>query len=160
MAPMMDAMMPGPLVPEWYHPSARPMNPATSEPAIPSSIVMMTPPGSLPGMNSFARAPTTNPMMSDHKMCILPLPFTSKAAAEHVEDKRRGIFLVARPALLLYLRLERTEREQSSATREVDEGKRCAQAGGGAPRGLPCHGIPRPADGAVEPAFFRGAAKR
>jgi hypothetical protein len=27
-------------------------------------------------------------MMSDHKMCILPLPFTSKAAAEHVEDKR------------------------------------------------------------------------
>src|SRR5437763_13335660 len=66
------------------------MNPATSEPAIPSSIVMMTPPGSLPGMNSFARAPTTNPMMSDHKMCILPLPFTSKAAAERVEDKREA----------------------------------------------------------------------
>src|SRR5688572_6266793 len=37
------------------------MNPPNSAPAIPSSIVTMKPPGSRPGINSFAITPTTRP---------------------------------------------------------------------------------------------------
>ena len=74
MAPMTDAMMPGPLLPELYHPNARPTKPATNEPATPSSIVTMMPPGSFPGMKSFASAPATRPMMSAHSMLMVPSP--------------------------------------------------------------------------------------
>ena len=34
----------------------------TKAPAIPSNMVMMQPPGSFPGINSFAMAPMTRPM--------------------------------------------------------------------------------------------------
>ena len=39
----------------------RPIQVPTSAPAIPSRIVMMQPPGSFPGINSFAIAPITRP---------------------------------------------------------------------------------------------------
>src|SRR5437016_13166269 len=44
-----------------YHPSARPMNPPNSAPAIPSAMVTMMPPGSRPGMTNLAIAPTIKP---------------------------------------------------------------------------------------------------
>ena len=39
-----------------------PINPPRKAPAIPSKIVTMNPPGSLPGMRNFARTPTINPI--------------------------------------------------------------------------------------------------
>src|SRR5271157_694971 len=44
------------------------------DPAIPISIVIQMPPGSLPGMRNFATAPTTNPMISVQSklsICVL-----------------------------------------------------------------------------------------
>ena len=40
----------------------RPSQVPTNAPAIPSNIVMMHPPGSFPGINNFAIAPTTKPI--------------------------------------------------------------------------------------------------
>ena len=71
MAPMIEAMMPGLLAGSRYMPTARPRKPATNEPAMPSSIVTMMPPGSLPGMNSLASAPTIRPTMSMARMCMM-----------------------------------------------------------------------------------------
>src|SRR3954470_24898393 len=115
MAPMIDAMMPGPLAPDWYQPRARPMNPATSEPAMPSSIVMMTPPGSLPGMNSFANAPTTKPMMSDHKMCILPSPSPSSCDETERHQAQPGFSWQAPAACHFYCPLGLTPGQQDHA---------------------------------------------
>src|SRR5689334_24063363 len=42
-----------------------------NDPATPISIVMMIPPGSLPGIMSFATAPMTSPIISVHSTCIL-----------------------------------------------------------------------------------------
>jgi len=39
----------------------RPKKPATTEPPIPIKIVITTPPGSRPGIKSFAMTPTNNP---------------------------------------------------------------------------------------------------
>src|SRR5690349_7510294 len=64
---MIDAMIPGPC-PLAYQPSDRPRKPARSAPTIPRMIVMMIPPPSRPGMNSFASAPTINPMMMVQRM--------------------------------------------------------------------------------------------
>src|SRR5947199_5956944 len=44
-----------------YHPAVRPMKPPINAPAIPSRIVTMNPPGSRPGMTSFAMTPTIRP---------------------------------------------------------------------------------------------------
>ena len=44
-----------------YQPSARPMKPPITAPAMPSSIVTMNPPGSRPGISSLAIAPTIKP---------------------------------------------------------------------------------------------------
>jgi len=43
-------------------PIARPIQPPIKAPATPSNIVMMNPPGSRPGINSFASAPASPPM--------------------------------------------------------------------------------------------------
>src|SRR3954468_10577557 len=44
-----------------YQPAARPTQPPSSAPAMPSSIVTMIPPGSRPGITSLASAPTIRP---------------------------------------------------------------------------------------------------
>src|SRR5262245_31366845 len=44
-----------------YHPAVRPMNPPSNAPATPSSTVTMNPPGSRPGVRSFATIPTSRP---------------------------------------------------------------------------------------------------
>src|SRR5262252_10280373 len=54
---------PHPVTPLLPH-SARPMNPPTSAPAIPSNMVTNKPPGSLPGIRSLAMAPAINPKMA------------------------------------------------------------------------------------------------
>jgi hypothetical protein len=60
-------MIPAPW-PDLYRPSARPISVPTNDPAMPSRIVTMMPPGSFPGMTSFAIAPTTSPMMMAQSM--------------------------------------------------------------------------------------------
>src|SRR5687767_14798808 len=62
MAPATEVMMPGPERTPRYHPNDCPNQPATAEPAIPTTTVTMIPPGSLPGMNNFANPPTSAPM--------------------------------------------------------------------------------------------------
>src|SRR5947207_1432022 len=44
-----------------YHPATRPRYPPMRAPAMPSRIVTMNPPGSRPGMSSFAMTPTISP---------------------------------------------------------------------------------------------------
>src|SRR5262245_53448619 len=56
--------------PSRYIPSARPAKPPSTAPAIPSSIVTMIPPGSRPGITSFAMAPTTRPNRIQPRMPI------------------------------------------------------------------------------------------
>src|SRR6266403_2176467 len=60
-APITEAMKPAGS-PGSYQPTARPRYPATNAPAIPSKIVMRQPPGSRPGISSFATAPMIRPM--------------------------------------------------------------------------------------------------
>src|SRR5438270_7581318 len=61
-APITEAMKPAG-APGSYQPTARPRYPATSAPAIPSNMVMRQPPGSRPGISSFATAPMIRPMI-------------------------------------------------------------------------------------------------
>ena len=63
MAPIIEAMKPAGC-PGSYQPMARPRNPATNAPAMPSRIVIKQPPGSRPGISNFAIAPTTKPITS------------------------------------------------------------------------------------------------
>src|SRR3954467_3096493 len=58
---------------------ARPMKPPRSAPAIPNSMVTMKPPGSRPGVTSFAIIPTTNPK-TIHE--IIPMPSILLAEVE------------------------------------------------------------------------------
>jgi hypothetical protein len=60
-APSVDMMNPA-RWPGAYKPISLPTTPATSAPPIPSSMVTKMPPGSFPGMMSFASAPTINPI--------------------------------------------------------------------------------------------------
>lgn len=62
-APTIEKMNPADC-PSWYQPTARPIQPARSAPAMPSSMVMMIPPGSFPGIINLAIAPTIKPMMA------------------------------------------------------------------------------------------------
>src|SRR5687768_487496 len=71
-APITEAMIPGPVPGSEYQPRARPMNPANRAPATPISMVTMIPPGSRPGMISLAIAPTTNPIIKVHRNPIVP----------------------------------------------------------------------------------------
>jgi hypothetical protein len=68
---MIEAMIPGPAPGLAYHPSARPRTPASKAPATPINMVTMIPPGSRPGINSLAIAPTTSPMIKVHRMPIV-----------------------------------------------------------------------------------------
>src|SRR5256885_190975 len=68
------------------------MKPATNEPAMPRSIVMMMPPGSRPGMNSLARAPTMRPTMSMARMCMCPPSLWSE------RSKTRAVSLLRTPS--------------------------------------------------------------
>ncbi len=63
MAPRTDAMNPAG-EPSGYRPMALPTKVATNEPAIPSRIVTINPPGSFPGIKNFATAPMINPITS------------------------------------------------------------------------------------------------
>src|SRR5215468_4997445 len=85
---MIDAMMPGP----WsarYQPSEWPSTPAMKEPAMPSRIVTMIPPGSLPGMTSFASAPTTRPIRIVVMMYMVATPLGSRTHTEQRACQRR-----------------------------------------------------------------------
>src|SRR5258706_16151787 len=53
-----------------YHPSARPIDPPTIAPAMPSNIVTIQPPGSRPGISSLAIAPATKPKMIHDRIPI------------------------------------------------------------------------------------------
>jgi hypothetical protein len=65
--------------PSEYHPAARPIQVATTAPPIPISVVIIKPPGSLPGMINFARAPTIKPTIIAHIKCINIPPLISGA---------------------------------------------------------------------------------
>src|ERR1043166_4558036 len=69
MAPITDMMNPADC-PGAYIPSTRPSQVATTDPAIPKSIVIMIPPGSLPGMRNLATTPITNPTKATHNHSI------------------------------------------------------------------------------------------
>jgi hypothetical protein len=53
----------------------RPKKPAITEPAIPIKMVITTPPGSGPGIMSFAKAPTTNPTTIIQSIISYPFAF-------------------------------------------------------------------------------------
>src|SRR5919112_5028822 len=55
------------------------MNPPTSAPAIPSSMVMMNPPGSFPGISNLAITPITRPNTIHDRTAIVTLPFLLSA---------------------------------------------------------------------------------
>src|SRR3954469_25574070 len=57
-APTTDMISPADC-PSWYQPTALPSQVATIDPAMPSRMVTMNPPGSLPGVMSLASAPAT-----------------------------------------------------------------------------------------------------
>src|SRR5688572_12270780 len=65
----MPALSAGP-----YHPSARPTYPPRMAPTMPSSIVTMMPPGSFPGINSLAIAPTISPKTIHPRMPNMQTP--------------------------------------------------------------------------------------
>src|SRR3954466_16307455 len=94
MAPKIDIRNPalsfGP-----YQPAARPMNPPTSAPAIPSRIVTMNPPGSRPGMRSLAITPTTNPNKI-HAMTPMLLPPDCGGDANREPSNGRVGYQIAR----------------------------------------------------------------
>jgi hypothetical protein len=85
MAPITDAMNPAD-DPSWYKPMARPIKVATKDPAIPSSIVMIIPPGSLPGIRSLAIAPITSPMINVQMRCIVILLFMFETDLTEIGD--------------------------------------------------------------------------
>src|SRR5215510_1610235 len=68
-APRIDAINPAGC-PPLYQPTARPSQPATTDPAMPNNIVTMTPPGSRPGMMSLANTPTIRPTTIIQSKCI------------------------------------------------------------------------------------------
>src|SRR5262245_61185889 len=71
MAPTVDPINPVEL-PGAYHPTACPRKVATKEPATPRAMVIITPPGSFPGMMSLASAPATSPMTRVQMSDMLP----------------------------------------------------------------------------------------
>src|SRR5580765_7341811 len=58
--------------PSRYQPAARPRNPPSSAPAMPRRMVTMKPPGSRPGVTSFATTPTARPNTIHPRMAIAP----------------------------------------------------------------------------------------
>lgn len=68
-APIIEAKNPA-CCPGAYQPSARPSHDARRAPPIPISVVMMKPPGSRPGVRSFAIRPTIKPTIMLTKKCI------------------------------------------------------------------------------------------
>src|SRR3954470_13846588 len=62
------------------------MNPPMSEPAIPSSIVTMKPPGSFPGIRSLAIKPTTRPNTIHDRIAIARPPFVPRGLAMQACD--------------------------------------------------------------------------
>jgi hypothetical protein len=76
--------------PRWccpYKPINLPIQPPTIDPAIPSRIVIIKPPGSFPGMSNFAITPTTRPKNIHPIMpCIFLL--TSFVAGHYGESRR------------------------------------------------------------------------
>src|SRR5574339_423204 len=57
-----------------YRPRAWPTKPPSRAPTMPSTIVTMMPPGSRPGINSLAIAPTIKPKTIQPRMPIAHLP--------------------------------------------------------------------------------------
>src|SRR5205809_5460909 len=79
------------------------MNPPSSAPAMPSSIVIMNPPGSFPGVSSFAMMPTTSPNTIHDRipMSMPPWPHGSlcKVFTNRLEQLRRDdTFVDEKPA--------------------------------------------------------------
>jgi hypothetical protein len=72
MAPM-TAMMNPAASPCLYSPITRPNQPPSMAPTMPSTTVMMIPPGSGPGMMSRATRPTTRPNTIQRRMSIATL---------------------------------------------------------------------------------------
>src|SRR5277367_4132470 len=63
----------------------RPIHVPRKEPAMPMSIVIQMPPGSLPGMMNLAIAPTTRPMRAVQSRCSIAVPpYWVPGAAGHV----------------------------------------------------------------------------
>src|SRR3954468_10570771 len=75
------------------------MNPPMSEPAIPSSIVTMKPPGSFPGIRSLAIKPTTRPNTIHDRIAIARPPFVPRGVAMQACDHSRNGRVGARSIL-------------------------------------------------------------
>src|SRR5262245_55525547 len=73
MAPTTDIRNPAPSLGP-YQPIVRPNQPASSAPQMPSRMVMMKPPGSRPGMRSFATTPTIRPKRIQPRIPTIPVP--------------------------------------------------------------------------------------
>src|SRR5919108_4779295 len=73
MAPRSDIRNPAPSLGP-YQPAVRPTKPPRRAPAIPSNMVTIKPPGSRPGINSFAIAPTIKPNRIQPRIPIMAEP--------------------------------------------------------------------------------------
>src|SRR4051812_23786037 len=87
-----------------YQPRVRPKYVATKEPATPRAIVIQMPPGSFPGMNSLAKAPTIRPMISapikENIVHLQAQPCHPLAITSHTEDRVSEINALTRKKLL------------------------------------------------------------
>ncbi len=59
--------------PDRYQPTALPIHPPSSAPALPNAMMMIDPPGSHPGIKSLATLPTTSPNRIQPNMCMAHL---------------------------------------------------------------------------------------
>src|SRR5208337_2208438 len=75
-APTTDIINPADC-PSLYQPNTRPRYPAMNEPASPSNIVTIHPPGSFPGIRNLATAPMIRPINAVHiRLNIVEAPFS------------------------------------------------------------------------------------
>ena len=89
---------------------------------------MMTPPGSLPGMNSFASAPTTNPQSGTTEYASCPPLHPSKLRRNRRDDKPNRYFLgrltLAATIIAAWLIEPRARAERGFAARSSSRGVR------------------------------------
>src|SRR5690606_37658507 len=76
------------------HPSVEPTKPPISAPATPSAVVITMPPGSSPGMTSFASAPAISPKTIHESSPISSLlsPFVTLGSARKERESLIGVW--------------------------------------------------------------------
>src|SRR5262249_823173 len=123
--PMARAKLPKlhPVTPLLPH-RARPIKPPTRAPAIPSSIVVNQPPGSRPGMRSFAIAPAMRPKMAQPIMAPMILLLIVSNGPNHRKSREYASLGWRLPAMLgLRTQLRQSKNYSIRRPRKIPEPK-------------------------------------